>query len=48
MFGPRIAGENGIELRTPVRDDYALFPKWQLEPAVTRFWLVFRGSPRLS
>lgn len=38
MFGPRIVGENGIEIRPPTREDYTLFSKWQLEPGVTRFW----------
>lgn len=38
MFGPRLIGDNGTRLRPPVREDYALFSKWQLEPAVTRFW----------
>ena len=38
MFGPRIVGDNGIELRPPAREDYTLFAKWQLEPGVTRFW----------
>jgi len=38
MFGPRIVGDNGIELRPPVREDYTLFAKWQLEPGTTRFW----------
>jgi ribosomal-protein-alanine N-acetyltransferase len=42
MFGPRIIGDNGIELRPPTREDYGLFSKWQLEPGVTRFW-----GPRL-
>ena len=43
MFGPRIAGENGIELRPPVLEDYKLFAAWQLQPEVTRFW-----GPRFS
>jgi RimJ/RimL family protein N-acetyltransferase len=38
MFGPRIAGDSGIELRPPTRDDYTLFSKWQLQPGTTRFW----------
>ncbi len=38
MFGPRIIGDHGIELRTPTREDYVLFGKWQLEPGATRFW----------
>ena len=38
MFGPRIVGENGIELRPPVLEDYKLFAVWQMEPEVTRFW----------
>ena len=43
MFGPRIIGERGVELRPPTLEDYHLFAKWQLEPAVTRFW-----GPRLQ
>jgi len=43
MFGPRIIGDDGVELRTPSLEDYGLFAKWQLEPAVTRFW-----GPRLQ
>jgi RimJ/RimL family protein N-acetyltransferase len=38
MFGPRILGDGGIELRPPTREDYMLFTKWQLEPGTTRFW----------
>jgi RimJ/RimL family protein N-acetyltransferase len=38
MFGPRLIGDHGIELRPPVREDYTLFTRWQLEPATTRFW----------
>jgi len=38
MFGPRIAGDQGTDLRTPTREDYVLFGKWQLEPGATRFW----------
>lgn len=38
MFGPRIVGENGIELRPPVLDDYHLFRSWAMQPEVTRFW----------
>jgi len=38
MFGPRIAGENGIELRPPTLEDYRQNPKWMLLPEVTRFW----------
>ena len=38
MFGPRIEGDGGIAIRPPVREDYVLFTKWQLEPGVTRFW----------
>ncbi len=38
MFGPRILGDHGIELRTPTREDYVLVGKWQLEPGATRFW----------
>src|SRR6185503_7114831 len=38
MFGPRIVGDNGIELRPPVLDDYHLFRSWTMQPEVTRFW----------
>jgi len=38
MFGPRIVGDNGIELRPPTLEDYKLFAEWQLQPEVTRFW----------
>jgi RimJ/RimL family protein N-acetyltransferase len=38
MFGPRIAGDSGTDLRTPTREDYVLFGKWQLEPGTTRYW----------
>ncbi|HZP97571.1 MAG TPA: GNAT family N-acetyltransferase [Candidatus Limnocylindria bacterium] len=42
MFGPRLDGGQGTALRPPTREDYDLFAKWMLEPAVTRFW-----GPRL-
>jgi len=42
MFGPRIVGENGIELRPPTREDYDFFAAASLGPEVTRFW-----GPRL-
>jgi RimJ/RimL family protein N-acetyltransferase len=38
MFGPRIVGENGTELRPPTLEDYKLFAEWQMQPEVTRFW----------
>ena len=38
MFGPRIDGDNGIELRPPTLEDYKLFAEWQMQPEVTRFW----------
>lgn len=38
MFGPRIDGGSGTLLRPPVREDYDLRMKWQLEPETTRFW----------
>jgi RimJ/RimL family protein N-acetyltransferase len=38
MFGPRIAGDNGIELRPPVLEDYHFFSTSQMQPEVTRFW----------
>ena len=38
MFGPRIVGDNGTELRPPVREDYTFFNRAQLEPGITRFW----------
>lgn len=43
MFGPRIVGQNGVELRPPTLEDYLKFGKWQLEPGTTRFW-----GPRFS
>jgi len=43
MFGPRLLGERGVELRPPLREDYDLFANASLEPAVTRFW-----GPRLT
>ncbi len=43
MFGPRIVGDNGVELRPPVLDDYKRNAKWQMEPETTRFW-----GPRFS
>jgi len=43
MFGPRIVGENGIELRPPTLEDYKLFTEFQMQPEVTRFW-----GPRFS
>ncbi len=38
MFGPRILGDDGIELRPPTLEDYKLFTEWQMQPEVTRFW----------
>lgn len=38
MFGPRLVGDGGTELRPPIREDYTFFTKAQLEPGVTRFW----------
>lgn len=38
MFGPRIEGGKGTSLRPPVREDYDLFGKWQMERETTRFW----------
>jgi len=43
MFGPRLVGENGIELRPPTLEDYKLFTEFQMQPEVTRFW-----GPRFS
>ena len=43
MFGPRIVGENGTELRPPTLEDYRLFTEFQMRPEVTRFW-----GPRFS
>jgi RimJ/RimL family protein N-acetyltransferase len=43
MFGPRIDGGSGTELRPPTKEDYTLFATWQLEPGTTRFW-----GPRFS
>ncbi len=42
MFGPRIVGDGGVEVRPPTREDYDFFATSQLEPGVTRFW-----GPRL-
>ena len=42
MFGPRIGGDNDVELRPPTREDYDFFANAQLVPEVTRFW-----GPRL-
>lgn len=38
MFGPRIVGDHGVELRPPTREDYDFFASAQLEPGTTRFW----------
>ena len=38
MFGPRIVGDNDIELRPPVLEDYHFFRSSQMQPEVTRFW----------
>jgi len=38
VFGPRIAGEGGVELRPPTLEDYRQNPRWMLLPEVTRFW----------
>lgn len=38
MFGPRIDGGQGTELRPPTLEDYLRNPKWMLIPEVTRFW----------
>lgn len=38
MFGPRIVGDHGVELRPPTLEDYLQNPKWMLLPEVTRFW----------
>jgi len=43
VFGPRIVGENGVELRPPTLEDYKLFTEFQMQPEVTRFW-----GPRFS
>jgi RimJ/RimL family protein N-acetyltransferase len=43
MFGPRIVGENGVELRPPVVEDYERSAAWQMLPETTRFW-----GPRFS
>ena len=34
-----------IELRTPTREDYTLFGKWQLEPGTTLVTLSRPGAP---
>ncbi len=38
MFGPRIVGDHGVELRPPTLEDYQQNPRWMLVPEVTRFW----------
>ena len=38
MFGPRLVGDGGTELRPPTLEDYLQNPKWMLLPEVTRFW----------
>jgi RimJ/RimL family protein N-acetyltransferase len=43
MLGPRIVGENGVELRPPVLEDYKRSAEWQMLPETTRFW-----GPRFS
>jgi RimJ/RimL family protein N-acetyltransferase len=43
MFGPRLVGESGIELRPPVKEDFDVFDAASLLPEVTRFW-----GPRLA
>lgn len=43
MFGPRLVGESGIELRAPVKEDFDVFDAASLLPEVTRFW-----GPRLA
>src|SRR5690348_5930030 len=43
MLGPRIVGENGVELRPPTLEDYKKNAEWQMLPEVTRFW-----GPRFS
>lgn len=43
MFGPRLVGENGVELRPPEKEDFDVFDAASLLPEVTRFW-----GPRLT
>lgn len=38
MFGPRLVGANGIELRVPTLDDGKQMVAWMREPEPTRFW----------
>ena len=38
MFGPRLVGANGVELRPPTLADHRQFPRWMMEPEATRFW----------
>lgn len=38
MFGPRLVGANGIELRVPTLDDAKQLVAWMREPEPTRFW----------
>jgi RimJ/RimL family protein N-acetyltransferase len=42
MYGPRIVGEHGVELRPPTLEEYTQNSRWMLLPEVTRFW-----SPRV-
>jgi RimJ/RimL family protein N-acetyltransferase len=38
MYGPRIVGSNGVELRPPTLADRTQFGLWMMSPEVTRFW----------
>ena len=38
MFGPVLAGTNGVTLRTPTLDDLKTSVRWMLEPETSRFW----------
>lgn len=46
MFGPRIPGEHGVELRTPTLEDGKLFSGWSMEPEASRFWGGRMGDVR--
>jgi RimJ/RimL family protein N-acetyltransferase len=44
VFGPRLAGRNGVELRPPVLDDFLKRIDWQARPETTRFWAPRFGN----
>ena len=44
MFGPRLLGPNGIELRPPTLDDHVGELEWLAQPEATRFWSPRHGN----